>query len=96
MRLRENGGFSYGLNLVAYPSSESRKSEREPLAMAKLALAGEVKIRRYNGSPECDVIVSIGGREMMLRLPDFSRAVKWAELEARNYKLAATFSEELG
>ena len=55
---------------------------------------GEVSIRRYGSVSECDVIVAIHGREMVVRLPDYSRAVKWAQMEARSYKLSAMLSEE--
>jgi hypothetical protein len=55
---------------------------------------GEVSIRRYNNSSECDVIVTIRDREMVVRLPHYSVAVKWAEMESKSYKLPAMFSEE--
>jgi hypothetical protein len=55
---------------------------------------GEVSIRRYSNVSECDVIVAVHDREMVVRLPDYSQAVKWAQMEARSYKLSAMFSEE--
>jgi hypothetical protein len=55
---------------------------------------GEVSIRRYSNVTECDVIVAVRDREMVVRLPDYSQAVKWAQMEARSYKLSAMFSEE--
>ena len=54
---------------------------------------GEVLIRRYSNGPECDVIVVIRDREMVLRLPNYNQAVEWARLESRFYKLPAFFSE---
>jgi hypothetical protein len=42
---------------------------------------------------ECDVIVTLRGREMVVQLPDFSQALKWAQMEAKAYKLFATLSE---
>jgi hypothetical protein len=37
---------------------------------------GEVSIRTYTGCPECDVIVAFRGREMVVQLPDYDRALK--------------------
>ena len=50
----------------------------------------EVWIRRYSDCLECDLC----GREMVVQLPEFSQAVKWAQMEARSYKIPARFSEE--
>ena len=55
---------------------------------------GDVSIRRYSNSSECDVIVAVRDREMVVRLPNYSVAVKWAQMESRAYKLPAMFSEE--
>jgi hypothetical protein len=55
---------------------------------------GEVQIRRYSSSLECDVVVTVRGREMIVQLPDYSQAVKWAQMEAKTYKILATLSEE--
>ena len=55
---------------------------------------GEVQIRQYSSGLECDVIVTVRGREMVMRLPDYSQAVKWAQMEAKTYKILATLSEE--
>jgi len=57
---------------------------------------GEVSIRRYSNSSVCDVIVAIRHREMVVRLPDYSRAVKWAQMESRAYRLPAMFESEEG
>ena len=43
--------------------------------------AAEVWVRRYNGVPECDVIVAVRGQEMSLRCRDYNEAVKWARIE---------------
>jgi hypothetical protein len=40
------------------------------------------------------VIVAIRDREMVVRLPDYRQAVKWAQMESKAYKLPAMFSEE--
>ena len=53
----------------------------------------EVSIRRHSNSSECDVIVAIRDREMVVRLPDYGRAVKWAQMESRSYRLPAGFAE---
>lgn len=55
---------------------------------------GEVSIRRYDNNSECDVIVAIRDRELVVRLPNYKLAVKWAQMESRSYKMPAGFSEE--
>jgi hypothetical protein len=55
---------------------------------------GEVSILRYDNSSECDVIVVIRDRELVVRLPNYRLAVKWAQIESKSYKLPAVFSEE--
>ena len=55
-----------------------------------------VSIRQYSNSSECDVIVATRHREMVVRLPDYSRAVKWAQMESKAYKLPAMFGSEEG
>ena len=54
---------------------------------------GEVSIRRFSNSSECDVVVAIRDREMVVRLPDYSEAVKWAQMEAKSYKIPVRLSE---
>ena len=61
--------------------------------MGKPERRGEVWIRRYPDGNKCDVIVAIGDHEMVVQLPDYSKAVKWARMEAKTYKIAAVFSE---
>lgn len=62
--------------------------------MEKPEQRGEVQIRRYSSSLECEVIVTVRGREMVVQLPDYSQAVRWAQVEAKTYKILATLSEE--
>jgi hypothetical protein len=47
----------------------------------------EVRVQRHRHSPECDVIVTIHGREMSIRCGDYNQAVKWARMECKVYKL---------
>jgi hypothetical protein len=54
----------------------------------------EIWIRRNSDCLECDVIVALRGQEMVVQLPDYGQAVKWAEMEARSYKIAVRVSEE--
>jgi hypothetical protein len=58
------------------------------------AHSAEICIRRYNGAPECDVIVVFRGRELMLRCRDYDQAVKWARIECKAYKVAQGFTVE--
>jgi hypothetical protein len=53
--------------------------------IGKLEHPGEVRIRRYEGFAQCDVVVTYRGREMVLELPDYNQAVRWAEMEAKTY-----------
>jgi hypothetical protein len=51
---------------------------------------GQVWIRRFSDGLACDVIVAIRGHEMVVRLPDYSQAVKWAQMESKSYGILAT------
>jgi hypothetical protein len=55
----------------------------------------QVFIRRHTASPVCDVVVSVRGREMVLRCPSYSQAMKWARLECRSYKISEPEIEPL-
>jgi len=57
--------------------------------------ASQVFIRRHIASPICDVVVSVRGREMVLRCPSYSQAMKWARLERRSYKISEPEIEPL-
>jgi hypothetical protein len=59
-----------------------------------IAHSAEISIRRYNGAPECDVIVVFRGQELSLRCPDYDQAVKWARLECKSYKVTQGFTVE--
>jgi hypothetical protein len=54
----------------------------------------EVEIRRYGDRKECDVVVTVRGREMVLKLPSYSQAITWAQMEAKSYGITAEFREE--
>ncbi len=53
--------------------------------------SAEIRIRRYNGVPECDVVVFVRGKEIMIRCRDYDQAVKWARIECKSYKVADGF-----
>lgn len=55
----------------------------------------EVWVRRYRGTTECDVVVVVREQTMVLRLRDFSQAVKWAKIACKSYKIPDDFSVEL-
>jgi hypothetical protein len=38
--------------------------------------AAEVWVRRYNGVPECDVVVAVRGQERSFRCRDYNEAAK--------------------
>jgi hypothetical protein len=55
----------------------------------------QVSIRRDTASEICDVVVLIRGREMVLRCPSYSHALKWARLECKSYKISEPEIEPL-
>lgn len=57
--------------------------------MVKPERRGEVWIRQYSDDLRCEVIVAIGADEMVLQLPDYPAAVKWAQMEAKSRKITA-------
>jgi hypothetical protein len=62
--------------------------------MGKLERPGEVRVRRYSGCLECDVVVTFRGREMILQVPNYTQAVTWAHMEAKSYGITAFIAEE--
>jgi hypothetical protein len=54
----------------------------------------EIRVRRYDGAPECDVIVFFRDREITIRCRDYDQAVKWARIECKSYKVADGFVVE--
>ena len=56
--------------------------------------AAEVWVRRYNGVPECDVVVAVRGKEMSLRCRDYNEAAKWARIECKSYKVDGGYTVE--
>jgi len=45
----------------------------------------KVRIRRYSAVRECEVRVTLRGKEICLRCPDYDQALKWAWLECKSY-----------
>jgi hypothetical protein len=60
----------------------------------KLERPDEVRVRRYDGFTPCDVVVIFRGREMVLELPDYGQAVRWAQMEAKTYGITADLSRK--
>jgi hypothetical protein len=54
----------------------------------------EVRVQRYSGASECDVIVIYRDQEMSIRCRDYKQAVQWAKIECRTYKVANGFTVE--
>jgi len=54
----------------------------------------EVRILRNGNYPECEVVVNVRGREMVIKCPNYDRAARWAQLECRSYKIAEGFLVE--
>ena len=57
------------------------------VAMTGQYVPAQVPIRRYPDSPIYDVVVVVRDREMVLRFRDYRRAVQWARLECKSYKI---------
>jgi len=58
------------------------------------AQSAEIRVRRYNGGPECDVVIIFRGQETTIRCRDYDQAVKWARIECKSYKVADGFVVE--
>jgi hypothetical protein len=58
------------------------------------AQLAEIRVRRYDGARECEVVVFFRGRAMTLRCRDYDQAVEWARIECKVYKVADGFSVE--
>ena len=50
-----------------------------------MSATAEVRIRRRDGQPTCDVIVAVGGRQMIVTVSDYDRALRWAQMECKSY-----------
>ncbi len=50
-----------------------------------MSATAEVRIRRQGGQQKCDVVVAVGGRQMVITLPDYDIALKWARVECKTY-----------
>jgi hypothetical protein len=53
----------------------------------------QVRIRCYRDVLECEVVVAVRGKEIILRCPDYDQAVKWARVECRSYGIASITAE---
>lgn len=47
-----------------------------------------VEIRRYDDGPDCDVVVTIGERQMVLPCPSYNAARRWAQIECKTYGIS--------
>ena len=56
--------------------------------------SAEIRIRRYDGVRECDVVVCFRGLAMTLRCRNYDQAVEWARIECKAYKVADGFTVE--
>ena len=54
-----------------------------PQPMSEQYAPPNVTIRRYRASDVCDVVVVVRGKIVVLRCPDYPRALKWARLECK-------------
>jgi hypothetical protein len=54
----------------------------------------EVRVRRHNGGPECDVVIHFRGKEIIIRCRDCEQAAKWARIECKAYRVADGFIVE--
>lgn len=54
----------------------------------------EVRVRRYNGARECDVVIHFRGKEIIIRCRDYEQAAKWARIECKSYRVADGFIVE--
>jgi len=76
--------------LVQQPSI---KKEDRMLSSATDSI-DQITVLRRHGSPECNVVVTVRGRQMVLKCRHFKQAAKWAGIEAKSYKIPNEFSVE--
>ena len=46
----------------------------------------EVRMRRYDDTPECEVIVLRRGAEIRYKCRNYDQAMKWARVECKSYR----------
>jgi hypothetical protein len=46
----------------------------------------EVRMRRYNGTPEWEVVIVRRGAKMSYKCRNYDLAMKWARVECRSYR----------
>lgn len=51
-----------------------------------------VEVRRYPGVLECDVVITARGREAVVTCPDHERALRWALMECKSYRITPPFA----
>jgi hypothetical protein len=56
--------------------------------------SAEIRVRRYDGVAECDVVVFFRGHAMTLRCRNYDQAIEWARIECKAYKVADGFTVE--
>src|SRR4051794_22756109 len=71
--------------------SATRDCKQMPRGTTSDGENDEVTVRQHRDSPVCDVIVVFRGREMVLRLPNYKQALKWACMECKAYQLPEQF-----
>ena len=71
--------------------SASKGCKQMPSGTTSEGENDEVTILQHRDSPVCDVIVVFRGREMVLRLPNYKQALKWARMECKAYQLPGQF-----
>jgi hypothetical protein len=80
----------YSPPLVQQPSI---KKEDQMLSSATDSI-DQITVLRHHGSTECNVVVTVRGRQIVLKCRDFKQAAKWAGIEAKSYKIPNEFSVE--
>ena len=80
--------------VVFRPRTDAPQRTGDWLRHMITAHSAEIRVRRYDGVPECDVVIIFRGQEIMIRCRDYDQAVKWARIECRSYKVADGFIVE--
>jgi hypothetical protein len=66
-----------------------------PMSSTDSVSIAEVRVRRHQVVPECEVLVAFRGQEMRLKCPNYSHAVKWARIECKAYRVEGGFTVEV-
>lgn len=61
--------------------------------LARPRTSTQVRIRRHDNVPNCDVVVTRNGQQMIIACRTYEQAVTWARMECKSYRIPATVNQ---